>query len=260
MTAFLQRLDRAYARFEGWLTVGVLILMVVVAAFQAAIRNLTRFDIQWANDLLTDMDWADSLLRKGTLWLAFLGASLATYYRKHIAIDSLLRAAPPRAKYWMLGISTSLAGAITFGLMYAFWSAVHLNLAERPVEYEMLANGGSIHVCDASAAQLKDLVDFNKPIYFCAFRTLLGLFGFTAETPGAAFQVIVPICFFVIALRLLAHGIEYFRVVAGGEAAIERAEAEDRARIAAQQESVQLAARKESLPPDASSESEGGKP
>ena len=92
----LQRIDRGWARFEGWLLVAVLILMVLVAGFAAGVRNLTFFDIAWANQLLNDMDWADSLLRKGTLWLAFLGASLATYHRKHINIDIVLRLVSPR--------------------------------------------------------------------------------------------------------------------------------------------------------------------
>jgi TRAP-type C4-dicarboxylate transport system permease small subunit len=83
----LRRMDRAWARGEGWLTVLVLILMVLVAGFAAGVRNLTRFDVAWANEMLTEMEWADSLLRKGTLWLAFLGASLATYSQKHINID-----------------------------------------------------------------------------------------------------------------------------------------------------------------------------
>ena len=61
----LRRFDRAWARGEGWLTVLVLILMVLVAGFAAGVRNLTRFDVGWANDMLTEMEWADSLLRKG---------------------------------------------------------------------------------------------------------------------------------------------------------------------------------------------------
>jgi len=243
MIAFLQRIDRMWARLEGALTVGVLILMVLTAGMQAGVRNLTRFDLEWANQLLTSLDWADSLLRKGTLWLAFLGASLATYHHKQIAIDSLMRMAPPRAKYWMLGISTLLAGIITFGLSYAFGSAVELNMSERPVEYELLADSGPIHVCDASAAQLRDVTDLSKPVVFCAFRSVLGVFGFGAETPGAAFQLIVPVMLFVIALRLLGHGIGYLRVARGGAAAIEAAEAEEHARLLAQQESVQRVVR-----------------
>ena len=98
----IRRVDAAWARAEGWLTVLVLILMVIVAGFAAGVRNLTRFDVAWANALLNDMDWADSLLRKGTMWLAFLGASLASYHGKHINIDMLLRIAPPRLRFSMM--------------------------------------------------------------------------------------------------------------------------------------------------------------
>jgi TRAP-type C4-dicarboxylate transport system permease small subunit len=238
MIDFLRRVDRAWARGESWLIVAVLIMMVLVAGFQASIRNLTRFDIQWANDLLTDMEWADSFLRKGTLWLAFLGASVATFKHKHIAIDVLLRIAPPRSKYWMLAIGGVLAGLITIALTYSFWTAVELNLSERPVEYELLGDKGPMHVCDATSAQLKDLQDFNKPIFFCFFRTLLGLVGVRAETPGAAFQVIVPVMFFSIALRMICYGIGYFAVALGTEEDIALAEEEEKRRLLAQQQSV----------------------
>ncbi|MDH5672217.1 MAG: TRAP transporter small permease subunit [Myxococcales bacterium] len=238
MNETLRRIDRAWARGEGWLTVGVLILMVLVAGFQAFIRNLTRWDIQWANEMLTDIEWADSLLRKGTLWLAFLGASLATHKHKHIGIDILLRIAPARAKYTMLAISGVLAGAITLGLTYSFSSAVYLNLTERPIEYEMLGEGGSMHVCDASDKQVAALEDFDKPAYFCAFRSVLGALSVPAETPGAAFQLIVPLMFFAVSLRLFAQGIHAATVLSGGDTAIAAAEAEERRRLQAQQQSV----------------------
>ena len=104
-----RRIDRALARREGQLTVVVLLSMVLVAGFSATVRNLTRFDIAWANDILMDLDWTDSFLRKGTMWLAFLGASLATHYRKHISIDLLLRLSPPRVKYGLLTAQLALA-------------------------------------------------------------------------------------------------------------------------------------------------------
>jgi TRAP-type C4-dicarboxylate transport system permease small subunit len=215
-----------------------LIMMVLVAGFQAFIRNLTRFhDAQWANDLLMDMEWADSFLRKGTLWLAFLGASLATQKHKQIAIDVLLRLAPPRGKYWMLAISGVLAGLITFGLTFSFWQAVKLNLSERPVEYEIIGDNGPMHVCDATAAQLHALDDMARPTFFCPARSVLSLFGVHAETPGSAFQLIVPVMFFVIAMRLFFYGFGYVRIATGDEAGIEEAEAEEVRRLLAQQES-----------------------
>lgn len=229
---FFRRLDRAWARWEGWLTIGVLLSMVFVAGFSAAVRNLTRFDVQWANELLTDMEWADSYLRKATMWLAFLGASLATHYRKNINIDVLIRLAPLKQKYIMHAIAGIAGGIITLGLAYSLGSAVSLNLKERPIEYELLGDDGAIHVCDATSAQLQNLEGVERPPIFCAVRSVLNVFGIPAETPGAAFQLVVPIMFIVIGLRFIGIGIESAIVVTQGPEAIERAEAEEHARIA----------------------------
>lgn len=239
MIATLQRIDRAWARGEGRLLVGVLILMILIAGFQAAVRNLTRFDVQWANELLTDLDWADSLLRKGTLWLSFLGASLATYNLKHINMDILLRIAPPKPKYTMLAIASIIGSLITFGMTYSFSEAVYLNLTERPVEYEMLSETGeSQHVCDGSDAQIAQLEGLDKPTMFCLLRSALGLVGIPAETPGAAFQLIVPVMLFVMALRMLGQGIGYVQTVRGGEATLAKAEQAEHDRMMAQQQSL----------------------
>lgn len=246
---YLRRFDRAWARAEGWLTVAVLLLMVMTAGFQALVRNLTRYDIEWANQLLTDMEWADSLLRKGTLWLAFLGASIATYHRKHIGIDILIRIAPPKAKYVMLAMSGIFAGIITLGLTFSFSAAIHLNLTERPIEYEMLGVNGSMHVCDATDAELAEIEDFDRPVVFCHMRSALALVAVPAETPGAAFQLIVPIMFFMIAIRLIAQGIGAAGTVLGGPAAIEAAEAAERERIRILNEAV-MGKKPESDPPE----------
>jgi len=238
MIDFLRKIDRGWARGESWLTFAVLIMMVLVAGFQASVRNLTRFDIAWANELLNNMEWADSFMRKGTLWLAFLGASLATHYHKHICIDVLLRIAPLRSKYWMLTISGVLAAFITLGLTYSFAKAVELNLTERPLEYELLGPDGPIHVCDATAEQLAGVQDAERPAGFCMVRSALALLHVPAETEGAAFQIIVPLMFFAIALRLFGHSVGYLAVALGGDEGIERAEADERRRILAQRDAV----------------------
>lgn len=224
----LRRIDRMWARGEGALIVGTLIAMVLVAGFMAGVRNLTRFDIQWANQMLTDMEWADSFLRKGTLWLSFLGASLATQKRKHIGIDILPRLAPPRAKLIIQSLVGFCSAAITLALMKSFYAAVELNLGERPIEYEVLGGTGSMHLCDAPSELLQGL-DIQAPGVFCFFRSILNTFGIPAETPGAAFQIIVPMMFGVMAIRFLAQGIGDMMVVTQGQEAIEKflAEQED---------------------------------
>jgi TRAP-type C4-dicarboxylate transport system permease small subunit len=232
----LRRFDDRWAKLEGWLTVVVLILMVFVAGFAAGVRNLTRFDVGWANALLNDMDWADSLLRKGTMWLAFLGASLATYHRKHINIDMLLRIAPTRLRYMMLAFGMTVASILTVGLVICFTAAVYLNLTERPVEYELLNDDGrSIHICDATPAQLAAIEDLDRPPIFCASRAVLGLLSVPAETPGAAFQLIVPLMLVVMALRMFGQAMGYLGVVLGGPEALARAEEEEQRLIEAQQ-------------------------
>jgi TRAP-type C4-dicarboxylate transport system permease small subunit len=214
------------------LTVGVLLSMVFVASFSAGIRNLTRFDIQWANALLTDMEWADSFLRKATMWLAFLGASQATYYRKHISIDVITRIAPLKQRYMMHAASGVVAGFITLALAFSLASAVKLNLNERPIEYEMLGDGGSMHICDATPAQLKDLEGVDRPSIFCGFRSVLNAIGVPAETPGAAFQIVVPFMFLIMSLRFFGIGIGSAIAVTQGEEAMNRLEAEEHARLA----------------------------
>ena len=241
----LRRIDRIWARGEGGLTVIVLIMMVLVAGFQAFVRNMTRFDLKWAADMLYDMEWADSFLRKGTMWLAFLGASMATYYGKHIGIDVLVRFLPLRKAYAVRGIANLAASIICAGMVFAFSSAVYLNLTERPLEYELLGDKGSLHVCDASAEEIKQ-VEMDRPGIFCAFRSVLNAISVPAETPGAAFQLIVPVMLFAIAIRLFAQGINCFIILAGGDSAIAAAEA-DQARETA--EKARAMANTESLMP-----------
>jgi TRAP-type C4-dicarboxylate transport system permease small subunit len=253
---FFRRLDRGWARWEGWLTVGVLLSMVFVASFSAGVRNLTRFDVQWANDLLSDMEWADSYLRKATMCLAFLGASQATYFRKNINIDVLLRIAPLKQRYVMHAIAGIVGGLITLALAYSLSAAVALNLGERPIEYEMLGSSGSMHVCDATPEQLKELEGVERPSIFCANRSLLKVFGITAETPGAAFQIIVPLLFVIIGLRYIGLGIGAAMAVAEGPEAMERAEAEEHARLA----EVHAAVSGERLGGASSEPDHGGKP
>lgn len=229
----------------------VLLSMVFVAGFSAAIRNLTRFDIQWAADLLTDLEWADSFLRKATMWLAFLGASQACYYRKHIAIDVLIRIAPLKQRYIMHAAAGIIAGCITFALAFSLGSAVKLNLAERPIEYEMLAENGSKHLCDGTKEELKNLDGVEVPHVFCGIRSALKVIGITAETPGAAFQMVVPFMFIVMGLRFFGAGVSSGMAVLEGDEAIHKLEAEEQARLAAVHASVSGDPMLSSMPPGA---------
>ena len=212
----MKRFNDGLARGEAALAMGMLLLMLVVAFAQALLRNLTNLGVGWANAGLSWLDWADFIISKGTLWLAFLGASLAVHGNKHISIDIVPRMVSARARMSMRGISSILAGVICFFLARAFFSAVLINGDQAPAELAVLAAEGEVHVCDATAALLAES-GAHAPAVFCAMRSLFLGLHVKLETPGSMFQLISPIMFVFMTLRFIGQGIEVLLRVARGE-------------------------------------------
>jgi TRAP-type C4-dicarboxylate transport system permease small subunit len=177
--------------------------MIVVAAAQATLRNLTNLDLDFANLALERMAWADSFLQKGTLWLAFFGASLSTYDEKHIAIDVLPRISPPRIKQLLRAIVSTFGAVTCFYLGRVFWLSVLNNAMEIPLEYSVLGtNDEMVHICEASAQVLAD-AGLSRPGMFCAVRSMLEVFGVQMSTPDVALQLIVPAMFIFMSVRFI---------------------------------------------------------
>ena len=113
----LERIDKAIARFEGWLLILFLSLMVSLTFVQVILRSLFIYaHLGWANDLMGRIDWAEPFVRLLVLWVTFLGASLVTGENKHIKIDLLTQVIPAS---WRpsLDVLLSLAGALVSALM-----------------------------------------------------------------------------------------------------------------------------------------------
>jgi len=202
---YIRNFDRGIARGEAFIAAFVLLFMIGVAATQAALRNLTNLDFDWANLALEHMEWADSFLQKGTLWLAFFGASLSTFDEKHIAIDVLPRIAPPRGKQLIRAIVSAFAAVTCFYLGRVFWLSVLNNALEIPLEYSVLGPSDEmIHVCEASATLLAD-AGLSRPNIFCAIRSGLELFSAKMSTPDVALQLIVPAMFIFMSVRFLSR-------------------------------------------------------
>ena len=181
--------------------------MIVVAAAQAVLRNLTNFDLDFANQALEQMAWADSFLQKGTLWLAFFGASLSTYDEKHIAIDVIPRLSPPRAKQFFRAIVSTFGAITCYYLARVFWLSVLNNAMEIPLEYSVLGdNDEMVHICQASAQVLAD-AGLSRPDMFCGIRTLIELLDIKMSTPDVSLQLIVPAMFLWMAVRFLLRAI-----------------------------------------------------
>lgn len=113
----LARIDKAIARFEGWLLILFLSLMVSLTFVQVLLRSLFIYaHVGWANDLMGGIDWAEPFVRLLVLWVTFLGASLVTGENKHIKIDLLTQAIPAT---WRppLDVVLSLSGGLVAALM-----------------------------------------------------------------------------------------------------------------------------------------------
>ena len=85
---FLQRLNNAIARFEEWLLIAIVLMMVSFSFLQVVLRNVFSEGILGA----------DIILRHLVLWVGFIGASLATRDERHINIDVFTRFFNDRTK------------------------------------------------------------------------------------------------------------------------------------------------------------------
>ncbi len=113
----LVRIDKAIARFEGWLLILFLSLMVSLTCLQVILRSFFIYaHLDWANNLMGSLDWAEPFVRLLVLWVTFLGASLVTGENRHIKIDLLTQIIPAS---WLpvLNVLLSLAGALVTALM-----------------------------------------------------------------------------------------------------------------------------------------------
>ena len=113
----LARIDKAIARFEGWLLIIFLSLMVSLTSLQVILRSIyIHAHLGWANDLMGALDWSELFVRLLVLWVSFLGASLVTRENKHIKIDLLTHLMPATwSPYRELLLSVS--GAVVSAFM-----------------------------------------------------------------------------------------------------------------------------------------------
>lgn len=91
------------------LLIAILLSMVGFVVLQVILRNI--FD--------SGISWADVASRHMVLWVAFLGAMLATRSRQHIAIDAITRSIPRRPRNAVRIALDGLACFISFLLAKA---------------------------------------------------------------------------------------------------------------------------------------------
>jgi TRAP-type C4-dicarboxylate transport system permease small subunit len=109
------RLDDFIARIEKYIVVVLLGLMMVLAFMQIVLRNFFQ----------TGLSWGDVLVRYLVLWVAFIGAALATKEGRHINMEVLSRWVSETGEKYLKGLSHLCSIFICGLLTYAAGKFIH---------------------------------------------------------------------------------------------------------------------------------------
>ncbi|MCK5829530.1 MAG: TRAP transporter small permease [Methylococcales bacterium] len=102
--SFLKKVHQLLLKTEVGLLVSLLLMMIIIAIIQIVMRNFMG----------AGLIWAESLLRITVLWLALLGAMVASRHSEHIAIDVLVNKLPETLKRWIVRLSRLTTSGICF--------------------------------------------------------------------------------------------------------------------------------------------------
>ncbi|MDI6802459.1 MAG: TRAP transporter small permease [Bacteroidota bacterium] len=106
---FLLQISNSISTAEKSLAVILLGLMILLSFLQVVLRNVFS----------TGILWVDPLLRNFVLWIAFLGASLATHNEKNINVDIFSRFLPERRRHFVKTVIYVFAAVVSFFLLKA---------------------------------------------------------------------------------------------------------------------------------------------
>ena len=105
----LKFVDRWLEKISGWLLVGLLGVMIVMAFGQVVLRNFFH----------TSIEWGDIFLRHLVLWVGYFGAVIATGERRHLKIEFVTKLVPPKMRKIFFIITNLFAAFICYFLMQA---------------------------------------------------------------------------------------------------------------------------------------------
>jgi C4-dicarboxylate transporter, DctQ subunit len=105
----LKFIDRALDIAAGWMIVGFLGVMIVMAFSQVVLRNFFH----------TSIEWGDVFLRHMVLWIGFLGAVIAAGERRHLKIEFISKLVSKKPHKLFLIITNLFAAVVCLFLMQA---------------------------------------------------------------------------------------------------------------------------------------------
>lgn len=114
----LKAIDFWFDKLSGWLMIGILGVMIVMAFGQVVLRNFFHASIEWG----------DIFLRHLVLWVGFLGAIIATGQRRHLRIEFLSKMVSPKIRKIFFVLTNVFAAVVTYFLMQAAITFVQLEM------------------------------------------------------------------------------------------------------------------------------------
>lgn len=102
--SILAKLHQILLKAENLLLVTIVLSLILIAVAQIFTRNV------FGGGLL----WADAYTRISVLWIAMLGAMLASRQRKHIAIDIVVQHLPTHWQSLAQRLSNGMTGLVCF--------------------------------------------------------------------------------------------------------------------------------------------------
>ena len=148
------KFDNKISALETILVTILLALMILAVFSQIVLRNF----------FATGIDWSDALVRYLVVWVAFIGAAIATREGKHITIDVLSR--------WLTG-----RGSIAVEALACFFSAVICGLltlaAIKFIWFEAQMGGTAFFKLPVWVPELIMPVTFG----LMTLRFVMGMFG-----------------------------------------------------------------------------------
>lgn len=218
----LKRFEQGLTSGEATLAATFLFSMIAVAALQVVVDNAAlRFGAEWAQAFRQHLGWIDPFMKRGTVVLAFIGASLAVSSKKHIAIDAIGRVLPAATATVLRAALLILAGVVCTFLSRVFYeAALSAGLAdaqERALDVYLVSG---THVCDAAPGVLAE-TELSRPGWFCRLRDGLGWLGITRtetlaqgairlpaiDVPEAMFRFVAPVMLLLMAVRFGIQGV-----------------------------------------------------
>jgi TRAP-type C4-dicarboxylate transport system permease small subunit len=111
---FLNTVERVGRLIENLALVVILSGMILLASGQILLRNV--FSGGFA--------WADEALRLMVLWIAMIGAVVASREDRHISIDLLARVLPDVINRWTIALVNAFTASVSFALAWFSWEFV----------------------------------------------------------------------------------------------------------------------------------------